>query len=381
MVLRIDPGLAREISRYGGETVHRCFNCGNCTAVCALSRDDTVFPRKYIRFLQVGARDKIRSSVDPWLCYYCGGCSDTCPRQAEPGELMMASRRWLTSVYDWTGLSRLLYRHPTFEIALLLAVAAVVLLLFTVPQDFGFRLLSRHPEALESIDLHRFAPKEVVHWGDMALAGLLSFLLLTNAGRMAYFVMKGRKVPPGIYLAKLKDLVVHALTQKRWRECEEDTTRLWLRHLLLVTGYGTMFLLVVVFLHWFQVEGTGFHWTSLLGYYSTLILLGTTSWMFLDRLKKADPHHKHSHLSDWLFLVLLFLTALTGVLLHISRLVNLALPTYLLYTVHLMVAVPMLVVEVPFGKWAHLFYRPLAVYLAAVRGEGREEKAPAAAAA
>jgi hypothetical protein len=28
----------------------------------------------------------------------------------------------------------------------------------------------------------------------------------------------------------------------------------------------------------------------------------------------------------------------------------------------------MLVVEVPFGKWAHLFYRPLAIYLAAVRG-------------
>jgi hypothetical protein len=32
-----------------------------------------------------------------------------------------------------------------------------------------------------------------------------------------------------------------------------------------------------------------------------------------------------------------------------------------------MIAVPMLVVEVPFGKWNHLLFRPLAQYLVAVR--------------
>jgi len=36
--------------------------------------------------------------------------------------------------------------------------------------------------------------------------------------------------------------------------------------------------------------------------------------------------------------------------------------------------VPMLVVEVPFGKWGHMFYRPFAVYLAAVK-KGVEEAA------
>jgi hypothetical protein len=38
----------------------------------------------------------------------------------------------------------------------------------------------------------------------------------------------------------------------------------------------------------------------------------------------------------------------------------------------------MLVVEVPFGKWAHLMYRPLALYLVAVR---RRAAAPATEAA
>ena len=37
------------------------------------------------------------------------------------------------------------------------------------------------------------------------------------------------------------------------------------------------------------------------------------------------------------------------------------------YIVHLALVVPMLALEVPFSKWSHLAYRPLAVYLAQVR--------------
>jgi hypothetical protein len=47
-------------------------------------------------------------------------------------------------------------------------------------------------------------------------------------------------------------------------------------------------------------------------------------------------------------------------------------PAYTLYMVHLAVAVPMLVEEVPFGKWAHLLYRPLALYVAAAQSQSNE---------
>jgi hypothetical protein len=48
-----------------------------------------------------------------------------------------------------------------------------------------------------------------------------------------------------------------------------------------------------------------------------------------------------------------------------------------LYVVHLMIAVPMLVVEVPFGKWLHLIFRPVSEYLVAVRRtEGAGAPAP-----
>ena len=46
---------------------------------------------------------------------------------------------------------------------------------------------------------------------------------------------------------------------------------------------------------------------------------------------------------------------------------NLPMPTYVTYVVHMAIAVPMLVVEVPFGKWSHLLYRPLGIFVATVK--------------
>ena len=78
------------------------------------------------------------------------------------------------------------------------------------------------------------------------------------------------------------------------------------------------------------------------------------------RLRKRDAIHKFSEPTDWVFLVLLFLVALTGILVHVFRLGGLPLATYSTYVIHLAIVVPMLVVEVPFGKWGHMFYRPFA---------------------
>jgi len=123
------------------------------------------------------------------------------------------------------------------------------------------------------------------------------------------------------------------------------------------------------------VEDSGFHWTSILGYYATAVLLWSTFLMVVDRIGKRTEMHRFSHLSDWLFPILLFLTALTGIAVHVLRLSNQAMPTYVMYMVHLAIAAPMLVVEAPFGKWAHLLYRPLAISVAAVASQCEETRA------
>jgi ferredoxin len=373
MSTRLNAGLADELARYGAPDVRLCFNCGNCTAVCALSEGETAFPRHVIRDVQLGLADRLLASPDPWLCYYCGQCSETCPRDAFPGELMMALRRWLTAHYDRTGISRRLYLSERWQAGLLLLGAALVLLLFLAPADFGFRLLARHPEARATVMLQHFAPTEIVHRADWALAGLLLVLLAGNAARMTSLVMRGTRAPLRAWTSALAELAIHAATQKRWIQCGEAASRLqWLRHIVLVAGYGTLLVLVVLFLPAFQVEIGGgregsWHWTSLPGYAATAALLGMTLWMALDRWHRRDASHRHSQPSDWWFLGLLHLAALSGIALHVLRMLDLPLATYVVYTAHLMIAVPMLLVEVPFGKWAHLVYRPLAVYLVAVR--------------
>jgi hypothetical protein len=384
MSYRVNPALAGELARFGGETAAKCFNCGNCTAVCALSQDDTAFPRKIIRYVQLGLDERLAESPEPWLCYYCGGCSDTCPREAHPGELMMATRRWLTSRYDWTGLSRRLYLSEAWEIGMLAVVALVVLALFVVPGLLGipFGFLQLNGPALEHVRLDLFAPKALVHYGDLVLAAGLALFLGINAWRMVRFVLRGEgglRIPLRIWVGKLSELVVHGVTQKRWLECDNDTRTRWLQHFLLVTGYATMFLLVVVFLPWFQREGSEFHFTALFGYYGTAVLLAVTVLAMRSRARKQEAIHKFSHVTDWMFLILLFLTAVSGIALHLFRLLDLPWPTYVTYVVHLMIAVPMLVIEVPFGKWAHLAYRPVAKYLTAVLAAAKAQQHTVAA--
>ena len=96
------------------------------------------------------------------------------------------------------------------------------------------------------------------------------------------------------------------------------------------------------------------------------ILYGTSVAIW-GRLQKSKTVHVHSHSSDWVFLIMLWLTAFSGILIHCARLLELPMATYLLYVLHMMIAVPMLVIEVPFAKWTHQLYRPLVLYLMKVK--------------
>jgi hypothetical protein len=72
---------------------------------------------------------------------------------------------------------------------------------------------------------------------------------------------------------------------------------------------------------------------------------------------------------------MLWLTAFSGILVHITRLAELPLTTYYIYVIHLMIAVPMLVIEVPFAKWTHQLYRPLILFLMKVKQRAAQAEA------
>ncbi len=373
-LIKPDTQFIKYIKENGGEDLKKCFQCATCTSACSLSTEEYGFPRKQMLYAQWGMKKELLEDPSPWLCFYCGDCSARCPRSGNPGETMMALRRYLTTLYDWTGLSRLMYRSVFWEAGILAIMATVIVLLFTVPNNFGFGLLNQSgPAALTTVMLEKFAPVGIVDWGDRIMAALLGILLLSNAARMFSGLTRGAKIPARFYITQFPHFIVQLLTQKRWNECSSsDSSKNWVRHLFLVSGYAIMFTLVVVFLPWFQIKDTSIHWTSFLGYYATAVLLITTVWIISDRMRKSTEMHKFSHFSDWLFPIMLFLAALSGILLHIFRVSDMPMTTYVTYMVHMAIVVPMLFVEVPFGKWGHLLYRPLAIYVAAVRDNVKE---------
>ncbi len=365
MVVRTNPGLVEDLARYGAEDVGKCFQCGNCSAACPFSQDPYVFPRRSMRYLQLGLDKKLRASLEPWLCYYCGECSVECPRGAEPGETMMSMRRWLTAQYDFTGLSRLFYRSWRAELTAILLVGLLTgagFLAYGFLRGGGSLAVYDGPGA--------FLPASAVHAFDWIMGGTLLLLLVVNCLRMWAFTMGGEhgvRAPASAYLRHLVLLPWHFFTQKRYAQCGDK--RPWAVHLVLMLSYVTLLVLIMGFLAEVQ-SGPEILWrVHAFGYLASIGLLATVALAIRGRLRRDAPYHQHSHESDWAFLVLLAFVATTGVLQHVLHRTGFPTAANVTYLIHMMGVVPMLVIEVPFSKWSHLAYRPLAMYFARLQAE------------
>ncbi|MBU0640441.1 MAG: 4Fe-4S dicluster domain-containing protein [Planctomycetes bacterium] len=384
MSIAVDPTFLPELRRFGAFDVNACFNCGNCTAVCPLSTGNDSFPRKMIRYAQIGERDHLLAHKELWLCYYCGECSDTCPRQAEPGEFMAAARRYAIASYEPTGISYMLYTSKLFT-----TLFMVVLSTF-----FAVLLLMGHGPLLEGAP-HLFAMDET--------KGFLSFELIHDTG-LILFVVAGLAALGGIvrmtlrltsavtrtkpaereegartvgFFARIffavRNVIAELAAQKRYRDCEEEPKLPWYRgrwfvHMSIMWGFiglgvatGLDYLLMLVA---DKVPGQPdpLWWpTRLLGTVAGLLMMYGVSLALVQRYRKPNKYASHSLLSDWLFLWLLWIAGLTGFVLEVA----LYLPTmsawgYVVFLVHVVVAMEVIVL-LPFTKFAHSIYRPLAL--------------------
>ena len=109
---KVNDNVLAEIKKLGAFDLEACYSCGTCSAVCPLSKEAVSFPRRLLRYAQLGLEKRILAAPEPWLCYYCGECSETCPRQAEPAALMMALRRFATRERVRVGEPRPVARPP-----------------------------------------------------------------------------------------------------------------------------------------------------------------------------------------------------------------------------------------------------------------------------
>ena len=230
----INPGFGRELKKYGAFDFNACYNCGNCTAVCNLSTKSFTFPRDMIRMSVLGLKSEIQSSLTPWLCYYCGDCSTHCPQNANPGELMMSLRRWLTAQYDWTNLSGLLYKSFTVTIVSFILIALGVIM-FSIRENFNPEKIMRAGHMFEMI----------------AISIVFVIILAPNIIRMWIYTVRGqkKKIEVSDYVSGLSDLIINMFTQKKSLSCEGARFR-WFEHLILVFGYLGLLITTVLF-DWF----------------------------------------------------------------------------------------------------------------------------------
>jgi ferredoxin len=321
-----------------------------------------------MRSLQMGLERKLETSIEPWLCYYCGQCSTQCPREAEPGETMMSIRRWLISRYDITGIARLLFRSHKTEIIFIIVTALIT--------GLGFSLVNLGQRDLRIYDgPGAFLPSSFMHYFDLGLAIVVGSLILINAGRMWWFTMwkdQDKKIGLWLYIKYIYLLPWHFFTQKRYAECEDKKSRLmnmpWLTHLGLMLGYVTMLVLVMGFIMNLQ-SGPQVDWrVHVFGYMASLGLVVGIIYFIGSRLKKNQAQFKKTHGSDWVFIILLMLVVTTGILQHLLHRTGLIVAANVTYVVHLMFVVPWLL-TMPVSKIMHMFYRPLAMYFADIKLE------------
>jgi quinone-modifying oxidoreductase, subunit QmoC len=371
----VEPGLLTDLQRFGAHDVSPCFSCGTCTAICPLSDNDGTFPRRIIRYAQVGLKDELLSSKELWSCYHCGLCSESCPTQAEPGEFMAAARRYAIASYDRTRLARTLYTRP-----LAAAVIAVLVALF-----FAAFMYSAHgPKSGDSLDLFRFIPEGYVHWTGVAVMMLLTVVGAAGVATMARSVSRKEHPAPtagDTVRAAWSAAVVDSLAQRRYRaDCRDDERapeplwrRRWLVHALTVWGFlGLLGATIMDYgLALLGIKETGEHvplWypPRLLGTVAGISLVYGVSVFIVNRLRRVNQTAKSSTPSDWLFLALLWITGVSGFLIELALYLPHA-PAwgYWVFLFHVAVAMELMLL-LPFIKFAHVLYRPIALFFLAL---------------
>jgi heterodisulfide reductase subunit C len=373
-VLRSDPALVERVKKLGARNIGLCFNCGNCTAVCPLSSESSIFPRKLITYAQLGLEKKILESPDVWLCNYCGECSKTCPRQAEPAETMMAFRRLAISKYTPTSLSRKIYGSRSFAVLFMVLVALVPLGLIA-----GFS----GPVNLQSVRMFTYLPEVWIHNVGIALGVLVFGAMIFGLARMYAMISKGIPTQQegggqssGWFRELVPTIFKESLVQDRLSRCDSSTVtwkdRLksrWFTHMAIVWGFLGLLLSTMLRYIAFPTNGQTVPITDpirLLGTVSGLFLVYGASSAIASRMRKADVSTEHTYFTDWIFLVLLLLAGLTGFILEAADYAGEPMLVYSALVVHLVVVFELLVMA-PFSKFAHAFYRPLAIWVSRVQ--------------
>ena len=289
---------------------------------------------------------------------------------------MITLRRFLSAQYEWTGIGGRLLRSRAWYLGSLIFVAVLTLLLI-IGYHLWYVAMPARDFATTPFGLDHMFP--IMTYFTLTVILLPLLLLLSRIIHIWRLTMAGNehpRVPLATYVNQAWVYIYETVAQPLMRKCPEH--RRWLGHQILALGTVLMLGIKVFGLRWFQTDNIYplYNPQRWVGYLAAAAIIYGIGGILYGRLMAKKEIYKETHFHDLVFPVLIVSTALTGLAAHVLRYLGFALACHYAYALHIVIATPMLVIEMSFGKWSHMVYRPLALYFLAVR-ERASQLAPA----
>lgn len=153
------------VRRLSGQDVRRCYQCGKCSAGCAVhnSKGMDVSPNRIMRMVQLGMEEAVLKTKTIWTCVLCSTCTTRCPRDIDIARVMDAlrilSKQRNTFVVNAKNANTF---HETFMNSIMRfgrVYEAGLAFTLTMKYGYGFNLIGVAPQALAKGVLPFFPPK------------------------------------------------------------------------------------------------------------------------------------------------------------------------------------------------------------------------------
>ncbi len=360
-----DLNFVKEVIAAGADSLKKCYQCSTCTVVCEVTPNNKPFPRKEMLYAQWGMKDQLITNPDIWLCHQCSDCTAFCPRGAKPGEVLGAVRKVTIKEYSGPRFMAELTSNPKYALLLFAIPVAIFLVILGAIGHLDLTAISLNENGV--IAFPEFIPDIYVDMIMVPTAGFaaLVFLLAITKYWSAMAASAGG-AGGGDIVNSITGTLIDIFSHKKFSACGVAKDRK-VSHLLVF--YSFIGLAITTSLGVFYVYGLKWEMPypqtnilKLIGNASAIGLLVGMTYMITNRMKNQAKAGLGSYF-DWLLIVIIFGTCVTGILAEVIRLAKLPVPAYITYFAHL-VFIFVLFAYAPFSKMAHMVYRTTAMVFA-----------------
>ncbi|MBU8932655.1 MAG: quinone-interacting membrane-bound oxidoreductase complex subunit QmoC [candidate division Zixibacteria bacterium] len=386
VLIEPDLGFIQALEKQGGQTLKQCIQCGTCAGTCMISPDKNAFPCKEMAWAAWGMKERLMIDPDIWLCYQCNDCSTRCPRGAKPGYVMGALRqecvqhfafpRFLGRWVNQPQCLPLLAGIPIALLALALYLRGPVEKLLGMSRGTGDEIVFAYS--------HMFP-----HWLLNSFFGLFTALMIFTVvvGVNRFWLAMNSSTAMGAVYPPVKGLwpsivtvIKNIFTHDKFSTCDKAHIRLW-SHTFVFFGFLALTLVTL----WVitarinpLIQGNFIYpfsffnpWKVLANAGGLAMIIGLVL-MIRDRVKNAEKYGAGSYF-DWSLIAILLAVLFSGFFTEALHYVRLEPHRHLIYFVHL-VCVFMLLMYLPYSKFAHIVYRTTALVFAEYTGRDNSEQ-------